>query len=60
MGYYFPKEKGFDGKFFLQFGCGQKKVSNETYLFNSFLNSERQADMLFVILPRTKILPKYI
>ena len=26
IGFYFPKEKGFDGKYFLQLGAGKKKV----------------------------------
>lgn len=26
LGYYFPNQKGFDGKFFLQWGAGQKRV----------------------------------
>lgn len=26
IGFFFPKESGFDGKFFLQWGAGQKKV----------------------------------
>ena len=26
LGYYWPNEPGFDGKYFLQFGAGQKKV----------------------------------
>ena len=27
VGFFFPREKGFDGKFFLQWGAGKKKVS---------------------------------
>ena len=26
IGFFFPREKGFDGKFFLQWGQGKKKV----------------------------------
>lgn len=33
IGYYWPREPGFDGKYFLQFGAGIKKVSIFLYKY---------------------------
>ena len=33
IGFYFPNETGFDGKFFLQWGSGVKKVRNTQLSF---------------------------
>lgn len=60
IGYFFPKEKGFDGKFFLQWGSGQKKVKYIYYLFHSYLNLVRLVDTHFDTLLKIKTLRKYI
>ena len=60
IGYYFPKEKGFDGRFFLQWGCGQKKVKHIIYLLYSYLNSVKLEDILSDISLKIIILQKSI
>jgi len=60
IGYFFPREKGFDGKYFLQWGAGQKKVS----IFFNFLFSYsilvKQVDILSAIFRRKNTLLRLI
>ena len=46
IGFFFPHEKGFDGKFFLQWGAGQKKVSH--IIFNNLVISTWQIRRLYI------------
>ena len=46
-GYYFPKEVGFDGKFFLQWGAGTKRVRLFFYFFHQLLELGKSSGYTF-------------
>ena len=60
IGYFFPREKGFDGKYFLQWGAGKKKVSIFFKLLFSYLILARRADILSDIFQKANTLLRII
>ena len=60
IGYYFPRETGFDSKYFLEFLSGQKKVRNIIIYYYSSFRWEELEGIVSNISQKILCLPKNI